>query len=89
MTQEQIVSLNRLLDLRDSISQNLVEMETILKTEFPAQYAVAYQHWIPQITTALYNDTQWLPRGQFTFQDNIDHIKDNSVTGSGVSKFIK
>lgn len=89
MTHKETLSLSRLLDLRDSISQDLSEIENILKTEFPSQYVVAYQHWIPQITTALYNDTKWLPRGQFTFQDNIDHIKDNSATGSGVSKFIK
>lgn len=89
MTQQQNLALNKLLDLRDKISENLSEIEKLLKTDFPSQYEVAYQHWIPQIVTALYNDTRWLPRGQVTFQDNIDHIKDNSTNCGGVSKFIK
>lgn len=89
MTQQQNPALNKLLDLREQISENLSEMEQLLKMNFPSQYEVAYQHWIPQIVTALYNDTKWLPRGQVTFQDNIDHIKDNSTNSAGVSKFIK
>lgn len=89
MTQDQHLSLIKLLDLRDNIFENLLQIESILKKDFPHQYEVAYQHWIPQITTSLYNNTKWLPRGQVTFQDSIDQIKDNSTSGSGVSKFIK
>lgn len=89
MNQDQKDQLNSLMDYRDSISNSLFHIERILKTYFPEQYADAYQHWIPQILTALDNDVKWLPRGQLTFQDTIDRIKDDSDTAGGVSKFIK
>jgi hypothetical protein len=78
-----------LLDLREEISSSLKKIESILQVYFPEQYSDAYQHWIPQISTALYNDVKWLPRGQLTLQDTIDRIKDDSGSVGGVSKFIK
>lgn len=89
MNQEQKDQLNSLMDYRDSISNSLFHIERILKTYFPEQYTDAYQHWIPQILTALDNDVKWLPRGQLTLQDTIDRIKDRSDNFGGVSKFIK
>ena len=89
MTESQSQALTRLLDLRDNISHNLIEIQDILHTNFTKEYEQAYQHWIPQVITALYNDTRWLPRGLLTCQDTIDHIKDNGTVGTGVSKFIK
>jgi soluble cytochrome b562 len=81
--------LNNLIDYRDQISNCLFHIEQILKTSFPDQYDDAYQHWIPQILTALDNDLKWLPRGELTLQDTIDRIKDDSDSVGGVSKFIK
>ena len=89
MNQEQKDQLNALMDYRDSISNAMFHIEQILKTYFPDQYADAYQHWIPQVLTALDNDLKWLPRGQLTLQDTIDRIKDDSDSVGGVSKFIK
>lgn len=89
LTQEQKYQLNTLMDYRDDICKMMFHIERILKHHFPQQFDLAYQHWIPQILTALDNDTKWLPRGQFSFQDTIDHIQDNADNGSGVSKFIK
>jgi len=89
MNQEQKDQLNSLMDYRDSISNSLFHIERILKTYFPDQYNDAYQHWIPQILTALDNDVKWLPRGQLTLQDTIDRIKDCADSFGGVSKFIK
>ena len=89
MNKEQKDQLNSLMDYRDSISDSLFHIERILKTYFPEQYSDAYQHWIPQILTALDNDVKWLPRGQLTLQDTIDRIKDDSDSVGGVSKFIK
>jgi hypothetical protein len=89
MNQEQKDQLNNLMDYRDSISNSLFHIERILKTYFPEQYVDAYQHWIPQILTALDNEVKWLPRGQLTLQDTIDRIKDDSDSVGGVSKFIK
>lgn len=81
-------SLDRLLDLRESIYKSVLEMQHILETDYPVEYQTAYQHWIPQILTALYNDTRWLSRGQFSCQHTIDHIKDNTGGTGGVSKYI-
>ena len=89
MNQDQKDQLNSLMDYRDSISNSLFHIERILKTYFPEQYTDAYQHWIPQILTALDNDVKWLPRGQLSFQDTIDRIKDRTDSTGGVSKFIK
>jgi hypothetical protein len=81
--------LDDLLHLREEIAQSLKKMGAILQIYFPEQYPDAYQHWIPQILTALDNDVKWLPRGQLTLQDTIDRIKDNSDESAGVSKYIK
>lgn len=89
MNQEQKDQFNLLMDYRDDISKSMFHIERILKTYFPDQYADAYQHWIPQILTALDNSVKWLPRGQLTLQDTIDRIKDSSDSVGGVSKFIK
>jgi len=89
LTQEQRDQLNALMDHRDDISKSMFHIERILKTYFPQEFDVAYQHWIPQILTALDNDIKWLSRGQVTLQDTIDRIKDNTDSTGGVSKFIK
>lgn len=81
--------IDDLLDIREEISDSIKKIDAILQIYFPDQYTDAYQHWIPQILTALYNDVKWLPRGQFNFQDTIDRIKDDSDSAGGVSKFIK
>jgi len=77
-----------LLDSREEISRSLEKIKTVLQIHFPNQYSDAYQHWIPQILTALYNDVKWLPRGETNFQDTIDRIKDSTENTGGVSKFI-
>ena len=83
------IKINDLLDLRENITESIQKIEFILRTYFPDQYEDAYQHWIPQVLTALYNDVKWLPRGQVTLQDTIDRIKDCVNGSGGVSKFIK
>lgn len=91
-TPEQKHQLNKLLDHRDEISNSVFHIERILKHYFPEEFEVAYQHWIPQITTSLYDDTRWLPRGQHTMQQCLnrlfDRLNENRDT-KGVNKFIK
>lgn len=89
MNQKNLPQINTIINLREDIKNSLSTIETIIKEYFPDQYADAYQHWIPQVLTALYNDVKWLPRGQVTLQDTIDRIKDSSESVTGVSKFIK
>ena len=88
MSPEQKKNLEVILDLRKSIHNDLDYITKTLKDHFPDEYNTAYQHWIPQILTALYNDTKWLSRGQYSVQDTIDHISDDDNTSSGVTKYI-
>ena len=88
LSAEQKDQFTKLEQYRNDIQNIVSDMDSIIKQYFPAEYAVAHQHWIPQILTALYNDTNWLPRGQYSMQDTIDHINDLEF-GSGVKKYIK
>lgn len=89
-SEKQKCQLEELLDHQFKIEQSLAHIEEILKVYFPEEFSNAYQHWIPQIKTALFNDTKWLPRGQFTMQDTIDRLVDKSQESktNGVSKYI-
>lgn len=92
LTNDQKYQLNKLIDYRDSISGSLFHIERILKTYFPEEFDIAYQHWIPQIMTALYEHDKWLPRGEQTLQDTLDRLLDIEQTqnknGQTVKKFI-
>jgi|APGre2960657404_1045060.scaffolds.fasta_scaffold00411_18 hypothetical protein len=89
-TKTQKDQLNNLLDHRDSIVNNLYHIERILKVYFPEEFELAYQHWIPQIITALYEDGRWLPRGDQTMQKTLNRLLDKSSQkiGQTVQKFI-
>lgn len=87
LTESQREAIFRLFSLRDSIEDKIVEIETILKTRFPEEYAVAYQHWIPQIKTALKDNLKWLPRGEYSMQYTLDRLIDVN-DGKGVNKYI-
>ena len=89
-TDEQKHQLNRLIDHRDEITNALFHIERILKHYFPEEFDIAYQHWIPQISTALYEDKKWLPRGEQTMQQTLNRLFDklNEDNTKGVSKWI-
>lgn len=91
-TQEQKHQFNKLIDYRDEITNSMFHIERILKHYFPEEFDIAYQHWIPQIITALYEDKKWLPRGEQTLQDTINRLldksKDSKENGQCVHKFI-
>jgi hypothetical protein len=89
-TSEQKQQLNKIFDYRDQITDAVFHLERILKTYFPEEFDVAYQHWIPQIITALYEDKRWLPRGQQTLQHTINRLmdKNQSKNGQSIQKFI-
>lgn len=82
--------LNQLIDYRDQIVDSLFHIERILKHYFPEEFELAYQHYIPQITTALYDEKKWLSRGGYSMQDTINNLLDKSKddNNSGVSKYI-
>lgn len=91
-TPEQKYQINKILDHRDEITNAVFHIERILKQYFPEEFDIAYQHWIPQIVTALYEDKKWLPRGEQTLQDTINRLLDkaneNKENGQCVKKFI-
>lgn len=90
LTEDQRTNLNKLVDHRDEIANALFNIEKIIKQYFPEEFEIAYQHWIPQITTALYEDKKWLPRGQYSMQDTINRLLEKAKDSDqkGVSKYI-
>ena len=89
LTQIQRDQINCLIDYRDEIVKSLFHIERILKTYFPEEFEIAYQHYIPQITTALYEDKKWLQRGECTLQQTINRLIEKSEeTDQSIQKFI-
>jgi hypothetical protein len=74
LTQEQQDQINNLIDCRDDMVDSLFHIERILKTYFPEEFERAYQFYIPQITTALYENKKWLTRGEYSLQNTIDNL---------------
>jgi hypothetical protein len=74
LNQEQRDQFNRLIDYRNDISHALFHIERILKTYFPEEFERAIQFYLPQITTALYEDKKWLSRGEYSLQNAIDNL---------------
>lgn len=92
LSKEQKDALNKLYQYRENIESILAEIEALLMVYFCNQYPVSYQHWIPQIKTALRDNTKWLPRGQYSMDHVFRVIEDNMLEKSsskGVCKFIK
>lgn len=91
LTQEQRNQINNLIDYRDQIVSNLFHIEHILKTYFPEEFERAVQFYLPQITTALYEDRKWLSRGEYSLQNTIDNLIERSKIESSnqsLKKFI-
>jgi hypothetical protein len=91
LTQEQKDQINSLLDNRDKIVDSLYHIESILKTYFPEEFERAIQFYLPQITTALYEDKKWLNRGEYSLQNTIDNLLERCKTndsGKGTTKYL-
>jgi len=91
LTQEQKDNINSLLDNRDKIVDSLYHIERILKTYFPEEFERAIQFYLPQITTALYEDKKWLDRGDYSLQNTIDNLIERAKiepSSQSLKKFI-
>jgi hypothetical protein len=91
LTQEQKDQINKLIDNRDEIVNGLFHIERILKTYFPEEFERAIQFYLPQITTALYEDKKWLNRGEYSLQNTIDNLLERCKTndsGKGTTKYL-
>ena len=91
LTDEQKLQIENLRDCRDGIVNTLADIQHILMVYFPEEFELAYQHYIPQITTALFDEKKWLSRGGYSMQDTINNLTDKAKdsSDSGVSKYIK
>jgi hypothetical protein len=82
---------HQLLEKAEQIEELVWQMLEIIKENFPSQYDDAYQHWTPQILTALFDYPYWLKRGQFNLNDtlkNIGDLKSTNIESTSVHKFI-
>lgn len=88
---KKIDALSELYAIREKIENNLAEIESILKVYFSEEEAVATQHWLAQIKTALKDNTKYLPRGEYSMDYTLARIEDKLFTknSSGVNKYIK
>ena len=88
LTHFQKEQINKLRDYRDEISYSLFHIERVLRDYFPEEYTQAYQHWIPQILTALEHDSRWLDRGVYNMQDTLNKLNDSDQNVKGLTKII-
>jgi hypothetical protein len=91
LTQEQKDQINKLIDHRDKIVNDLFHIERILKAYFPEEFERAIQFYLPQITTALYEDKKWLSRGEYSLQNTIDNLLERckiNEKGKATTKYI-
>lgn len=89
LTESQRQALQNLFSSREKIEDILAEIEANLQVYFAEEFGIAYQHWLPQIKTALRNDTKWLNRGEYTMDYTLNRILDNLTNETkGVSKYI-
>lgn len=91
LSDKQQEALNKLYQYRENIESYLAEIDAIIMVYFPEEYSVSYQHWIPQIKTALRSNTKWLSRGEYSMDYILSKIEDKIIDSSnqGVSKYIK
>lgn len=85
-------ALNKIYQYREEIENSLAEIDALLMVYFSDQYGVYYQHIVPQIKTALRDNTKWLSRSDYSLDSIIKHIEDKIVDNcsrQGVSKYIK
>jgi hypothetical protein len=86
-------TIQELCDYRNQILKCLESIESILQQnkECEKEYYLAHSHYVPQIVTALINDSNWLPRGQYTLQNTIDNLNDkilDNKSSNSIKKYI-
>lgn len=79
---------HELIQKAEQIEDLIWQMADIIQKNFPDQYANAYQHWIPQILTGLFDYPQWLNRGVFNLNNTLLSICDSKDNTKGLTKVI-
>jgi hypothetical protein len=75
--------------LSKNIEDSLSAIDNLIKVEYPNKYEIFYQHIMPQIITALNNDTKWLPRGRYNLEYLLNSISNNNKYTNGLKKYIE
>lgn len=90
LSEHQRQALMKIYEYRENIEDILANMDGLLMVYFSDQYHIAYQHIIPQIKTALRNNTKWLSRSNYSLDDILSNIEDKLTDDSvkGVSKIV-
>lgn len=90
LSEEQRKALIKLYEYRENIEDILSNIDALLMVHFSDQYHIAYQHIIPQIKTALRNNTKWLSRGNYSLDHILSNIEDKLTDDNtkGVSKIV-
>ena len=89
LSNEQRNQINNLIDYRDQIINALFHIEHTLKIYFPEEFERAIQFYIPQISTALYENKKWLNRGDYSLQNTIDNLTKRCKSGdSSITRYI-
>jgi len=90
VSENKINAFAELHSIRENIEAKLAEIEAILQAHFSEEFAVASQHWLVQIKTALKDNLKYLPRGEYSMDYTLSRIEDKlfSKSDKGVSKYI-
>lgn len=90
MDKDKTNALSELYSARENIENKLAEIEATLQVYFNEEFAVASQHWIAQIKTALRDNLKYLPRGEYSMDYTFHRIEDKLLTNSskGIEKYV-
>lgn len=81
--------LRQIQELSKNIEDTLYTIDNILNKHCPDKRDIFYQHILPQIITALREESKWLPRGQYSLEYIVECIvNENNETALGLQKYL-
>jgi hypothetical protein len=80
-------TIRQIKALSKNIEDSLYAIENLIKAEYPEKYEIFYQHIMPQILTALNDDTKWLSRGNYSIEYIVKSIINSNDSNSGLKKY--
>lgn len=80
-------TIQQIKSLSKNIEDSLCAIDNLIKVEYPEKYEIFYQHIMPQILTALKNDTKWLARGEYNLEYILKSISNEHDCGDGLKKY--
>lgn len=82
-------TIRQIKSLSKNIEDSLHAIDSLIKVEYPEKYEIFYQHIMPQILTALYDDTKWLSRGNYSIDYLLKSLLANTNSTNGLKKYIE